>query len=82
MVVNRMTCFTGINIKIESGVDQQWFTDMVLHLPILHLGGMLQMHHRALEQKQIRGRFFQELLSLKCFNQVTNEASVLTGSKR
>ncbi|CAH0337591.1 Vitamin B12 transporter BtuB [Flavobacterium sp. CECT 9288] len=75
--------FTGININRKWKSDQQWFGDYANSYVQSTLGGMLPADaHRAARVKADTGRFLPGTPEFKnAFNQVTNEASVLTGSK-
>ena len=75
--------FTGININRKWKSDVQWFTDYGTTYAQSSLGGMLPADaHRAARAKADTGRFLPGTPEFKnAFNQVTNEASILTGSK-
>jgi hypothetical protein len=75
--------FTGININRKWKSDQQWFTEYGTTFAQSTLGGMLPADaHRAARARADQGRFLPGTPEFKnAFNQVTNEASVLTGSK-
>ncbi|MFE3867410.1 TonB-dependent receptor domain-containing protein [Flavobacterium sp. LS2P90] len=75
--------FTGININRKWKSDQQWFREYGTTFAQSTLGGMLPADaHRAARARADQGRFLPGTPEFKnAFNQVTNEASVLTGSK-
>ena len=75
--------FTGININRKWKSDQQWFTEYGTTFAQSTLGGMLPADaHRAARARADQGRFLPGTPEFRnAFNQVTNEASVLTGSK-
>lgn len=75
--------FTGININRKWKSDQQWFTEYATTFAQSTVGGMLPADaHIAARARADQGRFLPGTPEFKnAFNQVTNEASVLTGSK-
>jgi len=75
--------FTGININRKWKSDQQWFTEYGTTFAQSTLGGLLPADaHRAARAKADQGRFLPGTPEFRnAFNQVTNEASVLSGSK-
>ena len=75
--------FTGININRKWKSDRQWFTDYGTTFANSTLGGMLPADaHIAARARADQGRFLPGTPEFRnAFSQVTNEASVLTGSK-